>query len=925
LNRSSRFTPRTLLRSPFGRSLAIIMVAFTLVPIVILSAISLYNVQAQLRERSLAQANAVAGLAQQTMTQWLGEASAQLASTLKNPAVAQNSSFILQSTATDVSRAEQVIGRDLSALTSGTFFSNTFLVRPDDSIAVASQPELKGQNLQIGLQNLENSGKHAWGFDQLPALKQRAALIWQPVLDQRQQIVGFLVGQINVKTLAALLQQHAVSLGQTGEIYLVDGNKVALTDVRAASLDSSPRLALSLAGGSYSGDFTDYAARPAIGTAQVLQSPFQGALIVHQQQSEAFDTYYALIRVAAVLSVTLIALAILAAVLITQQISEPLLRLSGAARSMASGSFSTRVNIVRRDEIGLLAASFNSMAGELENAFGKLESSNKKLTTRAEQLSTITRVGQHATTLLDVDNLLPALAREIQQAFGYYAVAVYVPDSQSAALIGKAAAGVFAEEFITTLTRREIGSNSLVGAAAALHQTVNVPDVQLDSRYVSHPLRPATRSEVSIPLMMGANVMGVLDIQSDRLAAFVADELEVLQILARQIAIAIRNADLFRESEAARQLADHANQHKSEFLSNMSHELRTPLNVIIGYSHSILNRPAMYNHVPLPSVYEDGIRSIMNGGQHLLGLINDILDLSKIEAGQIDLNIEAIDPLPTLQGVRATALGLIKPGVQLRADYPDKLPDILGDELRVRQILLNLVSNAAKFTEHGSITLNARVEADQLLFSVADTGMGIPDEARPYVFDRFRQADRTVVKKHGGTGLGLSISRQLCQMQGGQIWYESKIGEGTTFYFTIPMAQEARKTTQPKAPEGWAEIVSSRAEIFSRNKALTQQALVIDMRGDSQNRIREALVTAGFDVLVAEDAERGWDMAEAVLPNLTVIHVHQGDPAAMSELADKCKQHPDLSKLVVTVVRDLEDLGDPATFVERLLTPQPVH
>ncbi len=921
----NRFNLRTLIHSPFGRSLAVIMVAFTLVPIVILSAISLYNVQVQLRERSLAQANTVAGLALQTMTQWLGEASAQLAFTLKNPAFAQNSNFVLQTTTTDASRAEQVLGRDLNALTSGLYFSSTFLVRPDDSVVVASQPELKGQNLDIGLLNLERANQHAWGFDQLPALQQRVALIWQPVLDQRQQIAGFLVGQINLRNLTTVLQQHAVSLGQTGELYLIDRNQVALTAVRNASLESSPRLFVALMGGPYSGEFEDYAKQQVIGAIQPLPTPFSGWLAVHQQQAEAFDTYYALIRVAAVLSFSLIALAILAAVLITQQISEPLLRLSGAARAMAAGSFSTRVKIERRDEIGLLASTFNSMASDLQEAFGKLESSNQKLTTRAEQLSTITRVGQHATSLLDVDVLLPTLAREIQQALGYYAVAVYLPDPQKATLVGRAAAGIAADEFMAMLTRREIDSHSLVGAAATTRQVIHVPDVQLDSRYVAHPLRPATRSEVSIPLMVGTNLMGVLDIQSDKVRSFGADELEVLQILASQIAIAIRNAELFKESEVARQAADEANQQKSEFLSNMSHELRTPLNVIIGYSYSILNRPAMYNHVALPSVYEDGIRSIMTSGQHLLGLINDILDLSKIEAGQIDLSIEAMDPLPTLQGVRATALGLLKPGVQLRANYPDKLPDILGDELRVRQILLNLVSNAAKFTEHGSITLDAQVEDGHMRFSVADTGVGIPDEARPHIFDRFRQADRSVARKHGGTGLGLSISRQLCEMHGGKIWFESQVGKGTTFFFTIPLSKEERKATQPRPPEGWSEIVSSRAEIFTPNKELAQQAVVIDMQTESQSRIRTALSAAGYDVLVAGDAESGWDMAEAVLPNLVVIHIHEGDPVAMTNLAEKCRQHPDLSKLAVAVVHDLDEVGDPATLVERLLVSQPVQ
>jgi signal transduction histidine kinase len=920
----NQLNPRTFLRSPFGRTLSAIMVAFTLIPIVILTAISLYNVQVQLQERALTQADTVADLIQQTTTQWIGEASAQLASTLKSAAVVQNSSFILLATTTDVSRAEQALSRDLGALATGAYFSATYLVRPDDSIALASQADLKGQKLRIGLAQLEQSGKRLWGFDQSPLLNQRVAFIWQPVLDQRQQVLGFLVGQISIKGLSSVFQKNAVGLGQTGEIYLADDDEVPFTELRFPSSDIPARLPVDHTGDTaFSGLFSDYANRAVVGTVQPLQVPLQGWLVVHQQQVEAFDTFYRLIRIVALLAVGLFVLAILAAVITTQWISDPLRRLSTAAQSMAGGDLAARVDVKRRDEFGSLATSFNSMAVELEDTFNVLENSNRKLATRAEQLDAITRVSQHATSFLDLESLCPMLAKEIQQAFGYYAVAVFLPDDTSA-LVGKAAAGVSADEFMAMMTRREIAQTSLVGTAASTHQMVSVPDVTKDSRYVAHPLRPATKSEVSVPLMVSTRLVGVLDIQSDTQSAFSQEELDILQILANQIAIAIRNADLFGEATAAREAADEANRQKSEFLSNMSHELRTPLNVIIGYSHSILNRPAMYNHVALPSVYEQGIRSIMTSGQHLLGLINDILDLSKIEAGQIDLDIEPVDPLPILQGIRSTALGLIKSDITLRADYPEKLPDILGDELRIRQILLNLVSNAAKFTEHGFITLDARVKDDKLVFTVADTGPGIATEAKPYLFDRFRQAGREVTRKHGGSGLGLSISRQLCEMHGGEIWFESEVGKGTTFFFTIPLSKGVERETRPVPPPGLAEEISARAEIFVHPEAQLQQALVIDTQADSRSKIRAALVDAKYDVLIVDDAERGLEMAEIVLPNVLVINVHPGDPAAMIGLADKCRQNAELVKQPIVVLNDVQEPGE--SFVaDHLMKLQTAH
>ncbi len=914
-------TSNALLRSPFGRSLSAIMVAFTLVPILILAAISLRSLQAQLQERGLTQATTVAGLIQQATTQWIGEASALLASTLKNAAVVQNSNFILLSTTTDVSRAEQVLARELSTLASGQYFSATFLVRQDTSIALSSQPDLKGQTLPLDLLQLDKTGNRIWGFGDLPSLQQQAALLWQPVLDQRQQVTGFLVGQINVKGLSAILQRNAVGLGQTGEVYLVNQTGLPLTDVRRPMPGEPLQLKTDSTGGNkFAGLFNDYGGQPVIGAVQPLEVPLKSWLVVHQEQSEAFDTFYTLIRVVLALSLALVALAILASLLTARRIITPLSRLTQAAKAMTAGELEVRVDVKRRDEFGVLATSFNSMAAELEVTFNVLESSNRKLATRADQLDAITRVSQHATSFLDLVSLCPMLAREIQKAFEYYAVAVFLPDSGGTAMIGKAAAGTAAEEFMAMLTRREIGMTSLVGTAAATRQMVNVPDVSKDSRFAPHPLRPDTKSELSIPLMVGTELVGVLDIQSNKPNAFSEEDEDILQILANQIAIAIRNADLFGEATASRQAADEANRLKSEFLSNMSHELRTPLNVIIGYSHSILNRPAMYDHVPLPSVYEEGIRSIMTSGQHLLGLINDILDLSKIEAGQIDLNIEPVDPLPILQGVRSTALGLIKGDVKLRADYGDKLPDIMGDELRIRQILLNLVSNATKFTEHGFITLDVRVQDGKLLFSVADTGAGIPDEAKPYLFDRFRQAGHEVAKKHGGSGLGLSISKKLCEMHGGDIWFESQVGKGTSVFFTIPLSKDLERKTRPKPPEGWSEV-SSRAEIFTRDTQLKQQVLVIDARSESQAKIRTALVQAGYDVLIADQADRALEMAEVVLPNLLVLNNHPDDTAAMAGLAEQFKKNGELSKLPLVVLNDIKEVGG-AFVVDHVLKPQ---
>src|SRR5450432_238359 len=274
---------------------------------------------------------------------------------------------------------------------------------------------------------------------------------------------------------------------------------------------------------------------------------------------------------------------------------------------------------------------------------------------------------------------------------------------------------------------------------------------------------------MAIPLKIADKLLGILDLQSDQIDRFKESELRVMGILGDQIAVAVQNAYLYKHQvESAKQLAlaqqkaEQANKAKSLFLSNMSHELRTPLNVVIGYTSSMLDRPTMYNNEVLPTIYAKDIQLIKDNGYHLMGLINDILDLSKIEAGKLDLNVKAFDLHDILRGVIATSVGLVKDKpVQINSDFSDQWPLVLADDVRVRQIILNLMSNAVKFTEQGSVTLRVSVEGNFVRISVTDTGIGIPEHALATIFDRFQQAEQDTSRIYGGTGLGLDISKTL--------------------------------------------------------------------------------------------------------------------------------------------------------------------
>ena len=245
--------------------------------------------------------------------------------------------------------------------------------------------------------------------------------------------------------------------------------------------------------------------------------------------------------------------------------------------------------------------------------------------------------------------------------------------------------------------------------------------------------------------------------------------------------------------EQAREAAEEANRLKTQFVANMSHELRTPLNSIINFTRIVMDGYAG----PVTEEQITYLGYVRYAGEHLLGLINDILDLAKIEAGKLEVHVAPLDLHPLLDGVMSTTVGLTRDkALELRRLVPPDLPLVLADEKRVRQVLLNLLSNAAKFTEQGSITLRAEVSGDFVCISVADTGIGIAPEHFDRVFEEFRQVDERVARRVGGTGLGMPISKKLVEMQGGEMWFKSELGSGSTFYFTLPIHHDADEGTR---------------------------------------------------------------------------------------------------------------------------------
>ena len=292
------------------------------------------------------------------------------------------------------------------------------------------------------------------------------------------------------------------------------------------------------------------------------------------------------------------------------------------------------------------------------------------------------------------------------------------------------------------------------------------------------------RALLSVPLLREGEVIGSLSLNRRAPGEFPPEAVEVLKTFATQSALAIQNARLFREIADKSAQLEAASRHKSEFLANMSHELRTPLNAIIGFSEVLVDR--MFGE--LNDKQDEYLKDIYASGQHLLSLINDILDLSKIEAGRMELEVNdfdlpsAIDNALTLVRERAS-----RRGITLGHAVDHRLGPIRGDERKVKQVLLNLLSNALKFTpEGGRIDVGARMQDGVAEVSVADTGIGIAPGDQEAVFEEFRQVG-TADKKVEGTGLGLALSRKFIELHGGRIWVKSQVGVGSTFTFTLPV------------------------------------------------------------------------------------------------------------------------------------------
>jgi len=515
---------------------------------------------------------------------------------------------------------------------------------------------------------------------------------------------------------------------------------------------------------------------------------------------------------------------------------------------------------------------------------------------RTRALEASAEISRRLTTILDLDELLQHVVASIQHAFGYYQVHIYLVDENSGELIYREGTGEVGRQLKAKHHKLQPGEG-IVGTVAASGEPVLADNVDEVPNFIDNPLLPGIRSELAVPVRRSDSVMGVLALQSAQVNDFDQNDLVLMQSIADQVVVAIQNAQLYCqleeqtvEAENARETSEQASRAKSEFMANMSHEFRTPLNGILGYAQ-ILKRDSH-----LTDAQRDGLSAINESGIHLLNLINDVLDLSKIEAQKMDLYEIDFNFTNFLQGVVGIAqVQAEKEGLAFSFQRLTPMPrGIRADDKRLRQVLINLLGNAVKFTDQGKVILRVSVvdgagdeNISRVRFEVEDTGIGIQAGQLEKVFLPFEQVGEKNSDTEG-TGLGLAISQQLVEMMGGKLHVKSEIDQGSTFWFEIDLKQ-----AQGEVQEDHVDL-----RLIADYKGERVKVLVVDDKPHNCTFLVSLLKPLGFNVFEAINGAEAVAQAHDLHPDVILMDLVMPVKNGF-EATQEIRQNPAMNDVVI--------------------------
>ena len=527
----------------------------------------------------------------------------------------------------------------------------------------------------------------------------------------------------------------------------------------------------------------------------------------------------------------------------------------------------------------------------IQNAqlFQALQRRERQLAASVEELGALGEISHAVSSSLDPDEVLATIVTHAVQLTGADGGSIFEFDGAEQRFRIRAWSGT-SDELLTMLQARPIGlADTFVGRAASAGEARQAPDLEAEEPdpHIDALRRTGWRSMLTVPLRREQEILGALIVRRKVPGGFPDRTVELVETLANQSSVAIHNARLFHDLEEKSRQLEVASRHKSEFLASMSHELRTPLNAVIGFSDVLLEQ--MFGE--LNDKQSEYIRDIRDSGRHLLELINEILDLSKVEAGRMELEPAAF----SLPDLLEHALALVRERatrgqVAVSLEVAPEVGVVWADELKLKQVVINLLTNAVKFTEPGGVVeVRARVEGDQAQVLVRDTGVGIPESEHERIFEAFQRGGRGQRSSAEGTGLGLTLSKRIVELHSGRMWMTSELGAGSTFGFAIPIGAAPPADEAPSA---------------ERSSAV----LVVEDDRRSADLLSLYLQGAGYDVVVARDGAEGLRLARRIRPSAVLLDVLLPRLDGW-EVLTALKSDPATSGCPVLVVSMLDERG----------------